>query len=121
MLLCRYLGAHPRRQGECGEECWKETSTWGDEEDMKASTFFHLRKVIVETHGLSSYRALEKTLVPQCQKRKQHKCPSAGEWTYKMLQSCNGILSGLKSKEGNTIHSLALMILEKITGSEKIQ
>ena len=64
LLLCRHLGAHPRRQGECGEECWKETSTWGDEEDMKASTFFHLQKVIVETHGLSSYRALEKTLVP---------------------------------------------------------
>lgn len=41
------------------------TGTWADEEDVKASTFFHLQKVIVETHGLSSYGALDKTPVPQ--------------------------------------------------------
>lgn len=52
-----------RRQGERGEECWKETGTWGDE-GYERIYLLPPAKVTVGTHGLSSYKALEKTLVP---------------------------------------------------------
>lgn len=43
----------------------KETGTWGDEEAMNASTFFHLQKVTVGTHGSLQLQSPREDLVPQ--------------------------------------------------------
>lgn len=65
LLLWHHLGAPPGRQRESGEECWNAGRKLAPGRIKWISKRLPSSKVIDEIYGLSSYRALEKTTVPQ--------------------------------------------------------